>query len=239
MLRHMVAAAAVFQFYSASAVAQAESTDVETLYRTASETESRAMRDAVRLYREAAMAGSAKAALRLGDLYRDGAPGVDKDYAESMRWYEIARIRGEDAAARDGSRKAASMRSRMQAEAAASGRNSRSERGSLADEESARNAMETQRPVPVAATKPEEAEMLYKQAYALDKAGNARDAIRIYRRAARAGSGAAAKRLGDVYRCGVNGVPRDYAESLQWYDAARRLGETIPPSQGQQAQSCS
>ena len=72
-----------------------------------------------------------------------------------------------------------------------------------------------------------EAEALYEQALAMEGSGKATDAIRIYRRAARAGNGKAAKRLGDIYDKGVPGVSRDYAESLQWYDVARQLGEPV------------
>ena len=61
----------------------------------------------------------------------------------------------------------------------------------------------------------------------MESSGKAADAIRIYRRAARAGSGKAAKRLGEIYDKGVPGVSRDYAESLQWYETARQLGETV------------
>ena len=61
----------------------------------------------------------------------------------------------------------------------------------------------------------------------MEDSGKAADAIRIYRRAARAGSGKAAKRLGEIFDKGVPGVPRDYAESLQWYETARQLGETV------------
>jgi serine/threonine-protein kinase len=69
---------------------------------------------------------------------------------------------------------------------------------------------------------------LYQQALALDKSGNTADAVRIYRRAARAGSGKAALRLAEIYEKGIGGVPRDYAESLQWYDTAHSLGEEVP-----------
>ena len=68
---------------------------------------------------------------------------------------------------------------------------------------------------------------MYQQALVIESGGNARDAIRIYRRAARAGSGKAAKRLGEIYDRGVPGVSRDYAESLQWYETARQLGEIV------------
>jgi len=70
-------------------------------------------------------------------------------------------------------------------------------------------------------------EVLYQQAQTLEQSGKANDAIRIYRRAARSGSGKAAKRLGEIYDRGIPGVSRDYAESLQWYETARQLGETV------------
>lgn len=50
--------------------------------------------EAVRLYREAAAAGSGEAAKRLGDIYWHGAPGVERDLAESMRWYRVAEVHG-------------------------------------------------------------------------------------------------------------------------------------------------
>jgi serine/threonine protein kinase len=133
---------------------------------------------------------------------------------------------------------------------------SRSQRERLADEEAARKALEkagkapsaqqqTQvasaatttaivastptpgTPAAPAAKAATEFETLYQQALDMENGGNAKDAIRIYRRAARAGSGKAAKRLGEIYDRGVAGVPRDYAESLQWYETARQLGETV------------
>ena len=72
-----------------------------------------------------------------------------------------------------------------------------------------------------------EVEAMYQQALAMEASGKAADAVRIYRRAARAGHGKAAKRLGDIFDRGVPGVSRDYAESLQWYQTARDLGETV------------
>lgn len=53
------------------------------------------MTAAVRLYREASAAGSGEAAKRLGDIYWRGAPGVERDLAESLRWYRVAETRGE------------------------------------------------------------------------------------------------------------------------------------------------
>ena len=52
--------------------------------------------------------------------------------------------------------------------------------------------------------------------------------MRTYIKAARGGSGPAAKRLGEIYDKGIDGVSRDYAESLKWRNAARVLGEDVP-----------
>jgi serine/threonine-protein kinase len=82
-------------------------------------------------------------------------------------------------------------------------------------------------PATPAAKAQSEFETLYQQALAMENGGNAKDSIRIYRRAARAGSGKAAKRLGEIFDKGAPGVSRDYAESLQWYETARQLGETV------------
>jgi len=68
---------------------------------------------------------------------------------------------------------------------------------------------------------------MYQQALAMEQGGKAAEAVRVYRRAARAGHGKSAKRLGDIFDRGVPGVSRDYAESLQWYQTARDLGETV------------
>jgi TPR repeat protein len=54
--------------------------------------------DAIRGYREAAAGGSGEAAKRLGDIYWHGAPGVERDLAESMRWYREAQAKGETVA---------------------------------------------------------------------------------------------------------------------------------------------
>jgi hypothetical protein len=118
---------------------------------------------------------------------------------------------------------------------------SRSQRERLADEEAARNALEKAGRAPASppqvassapsaaapATAATDAGTLYEQALAMEQGGNAKDAVRIYRRAARAGSGKAAKRLGEIFDRGAEGVSRDYAESLQWYETARQLGEPV------------
>jgi TPR repeat protein len=54
--------------------------------------------DAAKLYRDAANAGSGEAAKRLGDIYWRGAPGIERDLAESLRWYRVAETHGEKVA---------------------------------------------------------------------------------------------------------------------------------------------
>ena len=77
---------------------------------------------------------------------------------------------------------------------------------------------------PAAAAAP--SEDLFKQAEALE-ASDPKGAVKIYRSLARKGNGQAAKRLGDIYDRGIPGIPRDYQESLSWYQKARDLGLTI------------
>jgi len=73
---------------------------------------------------------------------------------------------------------------------------------------------------------------LLKQAQAMEEQGNGKEAVKVYTRAARSGNGKAAKRLGEIYDKGLVGIPRDYAESLKWYNAARVLGEEVPLARG-------
>jgi TPR repeat protein len=84
-------------------------------------------------------------------------------------------------------------------------------------------------PPKVALAAPTPPPSLYEQAEALEREGKGPEAVRMYLRAARAGSGKAAKRLGEIYDKGIAGVARDYAESLKWLNAARVLGEDVPP----------
>ncbi len=67
---------------------------------------------------------------------------------------------------------------------------------------------------------------LFKQAETME-GSDPKGAVKIYRSLARKGNGKAAKRLGDIYDRGIPGVPRDYQESLSWYQKARDLGETV------------
>ena len=52
--------------------------------------------DAVKIYVRAARSGNGKAAKRLGEIYDKGLAGVSRDYAESLKWYNAARVLGED-----------------------------------------------------------------------------------------------------------------------------------------------
>jgi len=79
---------------------------------------------------------------------------------------------------------------------------------------------------PAAAASAAPSEDLFKQAEALE-ASDPKGAVKIYRSLARKGNGQAAKRLGDIYDRGIPGIPRDYQESLSWYQKARDLGLTI------------
>jgi serine/threonine-protein kinase len=68
---------------------------------------------------------------------------------------------------------------------------------------------------------------LLKQGQAAEGEGDLRTAMRLYREAARGGSGQAAKLLGDIYNTGKGEVPRDYSESLRWYAVAEKAGVKI------------
>ncbi|HZO02996.1 MAG TPA: hypothetical protein VFB93_17505, partial [Burkholderiales bacterium] len=52
--------------------------------------------DAVKIYVRAARSGNGKATKRLGEIYDKGLAGVSRDYAESLKWYNAARVLGED-----------------------------------------------------------------------------------------------------------------------------------------------
>ena len=53
-------------------------------------------RDAVKAYTVAARGGNCEAAKRLGDIYDKGLIGITRDYAESLKWYNAARVLGCD-----------------------------------------------------------------------------------------------------------------------------------------------
>ena len=51
--------------------------------------------EALRLYTLAARNGHGKGAKRLGELYDGAVPAVEQNYAESLKWYNAARVLGE------------------------------------------------------------------------------------------------------------------------------------------------
>ena len=52
--------------------------------------------DAVKAYTWAARSGSCDAAARLGEIYDKGLGDIRRDYAESIKWYNAARVLGCD-----------------------------------------------------------------------------------------------------------------------------------------------
>src|SRR5678810_1360463 len=50
-----------------------------------------------RSYVRAARSGNGKAALRLCEIYDKGLLGVARDYAEGLKWCNVARVLGEEA----------------------------------------------------------------------------------------------------------------------------------------------
>jgi TPR repeat protein len=68
----------------------------------------------------------------------------------------------------------------------------------------------------------------YTKIIVVDSRAEAMRAARTLVERARAGDCHAAKRLGDIYRDGAEGVARDPAESMKWYNAARVLGCEVP-----------
>jgi serine/threonine-protein kinase len=84
----------------ASALAAAQPVGPETaplsLYQQAVNAERDGkMQEAVRLYVRAAHGGEAKAASRLAVIYDKGIGGVERNYAESLKWDNAARVLGE------------------------------------------------------------------------------------------------------------------------------------------------
>jgi hypothetical protein len=71
-------------------------TSGRSLYEQGSSTERDGnMKEAVNLYVQAARAGEAQAARRLAEIYGKGIGGIARDYAESLKWDNAARILGE------------------------------------------------------------------------------------------------------------------------------------------------
>ncbi len=72
---------------------------------------------------------------------------------------------------------------------------------------------------------------LFQDARNLETQGKIKEAIRAYKQAVSAGSGDAAKRLGNIYGKGLGEQTRDYAESVKWNNKAREMGMDIPKTE--------
>ena len=64
----------------------------------------------------------------------------------------------------------------------------------------------------------------FEQAVYSERAGNMREAVVLYAKAARSGDGKAAHRLGEIYEKGLGGVQRNPDLASRWYNNARALG---------------
>jgi len=133
-----------------------------------------------------------------------------------------------DAAARAAAAEKAAQERIAAAEKAAADAAARAAAAEKAAQEKAKLAAAA----PAAGGAPAGGDALFQQAQALESQGKGGEAVKLYTRAARSGSGKAAKRLGDIYSQGLIGISRDYAESLKWYNAARVLGEEVPMAKG-------
>ena len=68
---------------------------------------------------------------------------------------------------------------------------------------------------------------VFKHAVKLEGAGKVSEAMRLFEQAAYAGSGPAARRLGELYSDGASGVSADSKEAQRWFDLAESLGEKV------------
>src|SRR6185436_14456662 len=57
----------------------------------------------------------------------------------------------------------------------------------------------------------------YEQALAIERTGQVSDAVKLFKQASDAGSGPAAKRLGEIYAEGAGDVTRDFKKSAMWF----------------------
>lgn len=78
--------------------------------------------------------------------------------------------------------------------------------------------------VPAGSLSRDEAAKRYQDGRALEAKGDHHAALMAFREAADSGHGLAQKRLGEIYDKGSPATPRDYQESLRWYEKARAQG---------------
>lgn len=161
-------------------------------------------RDAVRVYRYAARRGNADAALRLGEIYDKGRPGIQPDAEESRQWRSAA----------------ADIRKQAPRPDADSPMPFDTRRGPV---------LSPAEQIVLAPEPPETESALLEQGRRLESEGKLPEAVRTYRVAAHRGGGPAAKRLGEIYALGLPGIAADPIESSYWTELARLGGERVPP----------
>ncbi len=174
-----------------------------------------------------------KAKRETEDKKKDVAEKAKRDAEEKTRQDAAGReTAGREAAAREAAQREAAQKETAAREAAqreAAARDA-AQKEAAAREAAARRDAEAK----IAAAKAEPpkpaagAGSLMEQASAAEQGGRVGEAVRLYKQAVAAGSGAAAKRLGDIYGRGAGDVGRDYQESLRFYDIARSRGENVP-----------
>jgi TPR repeat protein len=253
--------------------------NLDVLYSQGLELESQGkVAEAVKLYEQAAKAGSAAAAKKLGDIYKTGKGSVARDTQTSLKYYsmakqgqqavagkvtepqaggEKAKAEPEAADAKAKEQAAAAARSQAQQDAAAKTRAEQESAAKAKEQEAAAGRAKAQQEVAakakadqVTAAKPpptapaasgpqpaKGADALYSQALGLESQGNVVDAVKLYDQAAKAGSAAAAKKLGDIYKTGKGGVVRDTQTSLKYYAMAKQgqqstAGKAAEPQAG-------
>lgn len=62
----------------------------------------------------------------------------------------------------------------------------------------------------------------------LEKEGKLAEAMKQFLAAANGGYGPAMKKVGDIYNKGNAAVPRDYMQSIKWYNRAKKAGVDVP-----------
>ena len=84
-------------------------------------------------------------------------------------------------------------------------------------------------PAPSAAPAPGgDASAQYQEGLRLEKEGKLAEAMKQFLAAANGGYGPAMKKVGDIYNKGNAAVPRDYMQSIKWYNRAKKAGVDVP-----------
>jgi tRNA A-37 threonylcarbamoyl transferase component Bud32 len=200
--------------------------------RVRAETEARKQTDSAKV----AQAAQAESAKKADEAKRVDAEKRKTESAKQAQQEKQAQERqaAEQKAATDkaaasaaASQEKAAAAERAAAERIAAAEKAAQEKIAAAEKAAAERAQQIASAAPGSGAAPSSGEQLFAQAAGLEREGKGAEAVRTYTRAARSGSGKAAKRLGEIYDKGVPGVSRDYAESLKWYNTARALGEEI------------